>query len=105
MSGLMPCRGSPRLRACPAVGWMRPAMIRRHVDFPDPDGPNSATTSPSQTDRSTPSKTFSSEPDSSSNLFEMDFSWINACVVAMLITDPSESGFEINGNFVPTQFD
>src|SRR6188508_298697 len=39
----------------PAVGVSNPAIIRRVVVFPDPDGPSIEKNSPSRTSRSTPS--------------------------------------------------
>src|SRR6476659_4579991 len=39
----------------PSVGSSKPAIIRRHVVLPDPDGPSIEKNSPSRTSRSTPS--------------------------------------------------
>ena len=45
----------PRAGSCPAVGFSNPAIIRRHVVLPEPDGPSMEKNSPSRTSRSTPS--------------------------------------------------
>src|SRR5215468_916394 len=39
----------------PSVGASNPAIIRRHVVLPEPDGPSIEKNSPSRTSRSTPS--------------------------------------------------
>jgi hypothetical protein len=44
--GLAPAIGSPRQSTLPAEGFESPVRIRRSVDFPEPEGPNSATISP-----------------------------------------------------------
>ncbi len=38
----------------PAVGSLKPAMIRNAVDLPQPDGPSSETNSPARTSKSKP---------------------------------------------------
>src|SRR5215467_1593567 len=68
----MPCSGLPRRNVSPELASISPDMMRKQVDLPDPDGPRSATTSPSRTERLTPSRTFSSAPDSSWNFFDTD---------------------------------
>src|SRR4029453_15494786 len=40
----------------PAVGWSRPASRLNRVDLPQPEGPMTATNSPSATSRSSPSR-------------------------------------------------
>src|ERR1700752_3391448 len=42
------------MRTCPELCSSSPAMMRRSVDFPQPDGPTKTTNSPSATSRSTP---------------------------------------------------
>ena len=44
----------PSIRMSPEVASSRPAMIRRSVDFPQPEGPTKTQNSPSATSRSTP---------------------------------------------------
>ena len=39
----------PPIRNSPALTASRPAMIRRSVDLPQPDGPTNTTNSPSST--------------------------------------------------------
>lgn len=47
----------------PSVGRSRPAAIRSSVDLPHPDGPTTATKSPSAMSRSTPSRAQVPEPN------------------------------------------
>jgi hypothetical protein len=61
--GAMPTSGAPRTRTAPLVGWMRPARIRRMVDLPQPEGPSSATTSPSRISTDTSFRTSSRWPE------------------------------------------
>ncbi len=42
----------PSMRISPEVGGIRPATSFRSVDFPQPDGPTTATNSPSRMSRS-----------------------------------------------------
>src|SRR5256886_5649557 len=64
----------PLTSTVPAVGVVRSPMIRRRVDFPQPDGPISETNSPGSTSRSIPcsavtrSEEHTSELQSQSNL-------------------------------------
>src|SRR3990172_8929735 len=44
----------PPMRISPAVGSSSPAIIRRRVVFPHPDGPSRTRNSPSSVERSTP---------------------------------------------------
>src|SRR6266581_5721192 len=46
---------SPSKATSPVSGQSRPAMIRSSVVLPEPDGPSSASNSPSATFKSTPS--------------------------------------------------
>ena len=46
---------SPPSSTLPEVGASNPAIIRRQVVFPDPEGPSIEKNSPSRTSRSTPS--------------------------------------------------
>ena len=41
-----PVTGSPEILTVPSVGWVRPAMMRRSVDLPEPERPSRATISP-----------------------------------------------------------
>src|SRR3954468_15157888 len=51
------------MRSSPAVMSSSPAMSRRRVDFPQPDGPTKTTNSPSSIRRSTPRITFAAPKD------------------------------------------
>ena len=46
--------GPPSILRLPAVGCSKPATMLSRVDLPQPEGPSSATNSPSPTARSTP---------------------------------------------------
>src|SRR5712691_3754317 len=46
----------PRNQTSPASGCSNPAMIRRSVVFPQPDGPSKQKKSPLRTSRSTPTR-------------------------------------------------
>ena len=54
--GWMPTSGLPCCSTTPEVGGMSPIRMRRSVDFPQPDGPRTATTSFGRTSKSTPSR-------------------------------------------------
>ncbi len=41
-----PSTGLPEIVTLPLVGWVRPEMMRRSVDLPEPERPSSATISP-----------------------------------------------------------
>src|SRR5438270_13880828 len=45
--GSSPSTGLPSIRMLPLVGWSRPAIRFKVVDFPQPEGPTSETNSPS----------------------------------------------------------
>ena len=47
----------PPMRALPALGATKPAIIRKVVVLPQPDGPSSTTNSPSATSSVTPPTT------------------------------------------------
>src|ERR1700761_1782208 len=57
-----PAMVSPRHLASPEEGVIRPAMMRRSVDLPDPERPSRPTISPEWIVRSTFSRTSSSSP-------------------------------------------
>jgi hypothetical protein len=61
----------PSITTCPREVSSSPAIIRRSVDFPQPEGPTKITNSPSAIDRSTPLMTCTSP-----NHFSTDFSSI-----------------------------
>ena len=50
-----PVTGAPLTRICPDEGSMKPAIMRRMVDFPQPLGPRRQKNSPAETERLTPS--------------------------------------------------
>src|SRR5512138_2381728 len=52
----------PPMSTSPAVGSSSPAIIRRSVDFPEPDGPRNTRNSPSRVTRSTSLTAPSSPP-------------------------------------------
>ena len=52
----------PSIRIRPAVGISKPAIIRRAVVLPQPDGPSSVTSSPSRTSKETPSTAVTRPP-------------------------------------------
>ncbi len=53
---VMSVRSLPRMSTCPSVRSSRPDMQLSRVVLPHPEGPMTATISPSLTDRSTPLK-------------------------------------------------
>ena len=53
-------RPAPPSQILPSVGCSNPAIIRRHVVLPEPDGPSIEKNSPSRTSRSTPSTAMTS---------------------------------------------
>src|SRR5580704_13575528 len=59
------------ISTCPEVTSSRPAMRRRSVDFPQPDGPTNTANSPFSILRSTPLMTLTAP-----NAFSTDFSWM-----------------------------
>src|SRR5271165_2385283 len=59
------------ISTCPEVTSSRPAMRRRSVDFPQPDGPTNTANSPLSILRSTPLMTLTAP-----NAFSTDFSWM-----------------------------
>ena len=50
--GGKPVMSSPATAMCPVDGATKPAIIRRVVVLPHPEGPSSVRNSPSRTDRS-----------------------------------------------------
>src|SRR5581483_2841619 len=60
--GSGPTTGWPSIRTWPLVGAMKPAMTFKIVDFPQPDGPNRQTNSPSPTSRLMSSSTLTLPP-------------------------------------------
>ena len=46
--------GTPSMRISPAVGFSRPAMARKVVVLPQPEGPSSVSCSPGRTAKLTP---------------------------------------------------
>src|SRR5581483_3449607 len=61
-------RGTPSMSTAPESGWMNPAIMFIRVDFPQPEGPTTATNSPSPTVKLT-SSTTASGPLSEAKLF------------------------------------
>ena len=59
-----PVTSTPPSLITPAVGSSNPAIMRRTVVFPEPDGPRIAKSSPSETDRSAPSTATMPVPNS-----------------------------------------
>src|SRR5262245_57120885 len=55
--GLGPSGASPSIKTCPASAHWKPLRMSSSVDFPQPDGPTSATNSPLEAARSMPSST------------------------------------------------
>src|SRR5262245_9685384 len=63
--GSGPLTTSPSMRTSPRVGAMKPAMMFRMVDLPQPDGPSRHTNSPSRTERLMSSRTVMLPPSRS----------------------------------------
>src|SRR5271165_619393 len=61
----------PSMRTCPEVTSSSPAISRRSVDLPQPDGPTNTANSPSLMSRSTPLITLTAP-----NALVTDFSWM-----------------------------
>src|SRR5262245_16095687 len=66
--GSGPLTTSPSMRTSPRVGAMKPAMMFRMVDLPQPDGPSRHTNSPSRTDRLMSSRTLMLPPSRSNTM-------------------------------------
>ena len=67
-SSVLPTSDSPASDTSPSVGESSPAMMLSSVDFPQPDGPITATNSPGLTVKSTPRSARTGAPSDSKRL-------------------------------------
>ncbi len=89
--GLSGVRGCPSNRTSPVVGLSRPKMIRRRVDFPDPDGPTMQTKSRSARSNRTRSRILNSFPASKYDL-ETSFTSRSGGLSSGTLTPPTDTG-------------